>query len=266
MTNTTFADSSLKTDDLPATRRREFDGKITHLFSGHGLIDNEVYFSFENVIGGFKPKVSDEVNVVACQHHAGGGWHAEKVIVSENWDDVDSVTEEVKSDELPSDVVGQVTHFDGITGYVNDYIYFDWAVCDCGNFVPQKGDWVKVNVSYDDGTRMSGRVTVLQPLREKCGEGVLSGELGNHGYIDGDIFYTADVLVNGFHPRKWDAVHYRAVESVQRKLSWRAVMVEPSHQPQLTKYFLTMIYLLVLIIFHIFVIITQILTEFKDLC
>ncbi|KAL4226058.1 hypothetical protein ACF0H5_014046 [Mactra antiquata] len=81
---------------------------------------------------------------------------------------------------------------------------------------------------------MSSTVTDIEPLREKTGEGIITGELGNHGYIDGDIFYDADVLTDGYQPRKWDAVSYTAVESEQGRSSWRAISVERSQQPQLT--------------------------------
>ena len=59
--------------------KREFEGQVTHLFDKHGLIDNEVYFSLEHVVGGVRPSLHDKVSVVATQHHAGGGWHASQV-------------------------------------------------------------------------------------------------------------------------------------------------------------------------------------------
>lgn len=66
-------------DEDDCVSRREFDGTVSHVFSGHGLIDSEVYFSFEAVIGGTRPAVGHSVHVVAVQQHDGGGWHAQQV-------------------------------------------------------------------------------------------------------------------------------------------------------------------------------------------
>ena len=67
-------------------------------------------------------------------------------------------------------------------------------------------------------------------------EGVVSGEMGDHGYIDGDVFYSSAALQDGHRPRKWEPVHYIAVESQQGRCPWRAVTVCPSQKPHIAKY------------------------------
>ncbi|XP_060593732.1 RNA helicase Mov10l1-like isoform X2 [Ruditapes philippinarum] len=212
-----------------ACSRREYEGKITHIFSSHGLIDNEVYFSFDDVLGGVKPNLNDVVTVVAAQHHSEGGWHAEQVSVVENWEDQDYEVAEVT--QAPSEIVGHVGDFNGKTGYIGN-VYFDLSECKCEDFKPAKGDLVKVCVVYPDGDTFSPVASEIQALRVKEADGVISGEKGDHGYIDGEVFYLSDVIVNDYIPRKWDPVHYKAVESLQGRSSWRAVFIEPSEKPQ----------------------------------
>lgn len=231
-----FVESSCDTDErADVGSSREFDGKVTHVFSSHGLIDNEVYFSFDKVLGGARPTVNDLVSVHATQQYVGGGWHAEHVTISENWDDDDGCDDNVVNLDRPTEIVGHVTQISGTTGYVGDNVYFDLSDCKCVDFAPCKGDWVKASVTYPEETNFHVVAQELQPLRVKETDGVISGEMGSHGYIDGEVFYMADVVVNGYVPRKWEPVHYVAVESLQGRSSWRAVKVEPSQRPQLAK-------------------------------
>ena len=178
------------------------------------------------------------VTVVASQHHSGGGWHAEQVSIVETWDDQDKDIAEVK--EAPTEVIGQVDDFNGKTGYIGN-VYFDLSECKCEDFKPAKGDLVKVGVVYPEGDTFNPVASEIQPLRVKESDGVISGEMGDHGYIDGDVFYLNDVIVDGFRPRKWDPVHYKAVESIQGRSSWRAVFIEPSQKPQRAKYVLSVL-------------------------
>lgn len=186
--------------------RREFEGTVTHVYDSHGLVDNEVYFCFDQIIGGDKPCVNDQVIVRAVRHHANGGWHAELVTIVTTWEDSEDDPDEVLR---PPELVGVVTHSNGDTGYVNNDIYFDLKECAHDDFVPYKGDWVKISISYSGDDRIERKVTKIEPVRIKETEGVISAARTDHGYIDGEVFYIADALHIGFSPQKWDAVHYR---------------------------------------------------------
>lgn len=234
--NIKFSDSQHATNIKSKSKgRREFEGKITHIFSNHGLIDNEVYFSFDDVLGRVRPNLNDIVTVVAKQQYENGGWHAEQVSVSENWDDCQTDDDDTEKELYPTEIVGHVTDLNDSQGYVGGNVYFDLKECKCDDYKPFNGDWVKVSVIYPEGNSFHAVASELQPLRVKETDGVISGEMGDHGYIDGEVFYMSDAIVDGFIPRKWDPVHYRAVESLQGRSSWRAVEVKPSDKPQYAK-------------------------------
>lgn len=205
-----FADSLPHNEIVDSEEeRREFEGIVTHVFSTNGLVDNEVYFSFEQVQGD-NPKVNDKVHVRAVRHHSQGGWHAEQVVIEANWEETDG--SDLEDDVWrPGELVGMVTHssIECPEGYVNDDLYYNLEDCCHGDFIPHKGDWVKVSISYDGEDRLERKVTAIQPLRVMDTEGVVSGAMGDHGYIDGEVFYTTTALQNGFIPKKWEAVHYR---------------------------------------------------------
>ena len=225
-------------EDFPKTR--QFDGKITHVFSSHGLIDNEVYFSFDDVIGSNKPSLGDNVGVVAVQEYSEGGWHANQVTLALSWDDSedDDFDEDNDSDDCqqPAEVVGKVTRFKDAIGYINDNIYFDLSDCDHEDYVPATGDWVKTVVTYGDEDKADIRAKKLEPLRVTETEGVVTAFQGDHGYIDGEVFFTPEACCDGFVPRKWDPVSYKALESVQGRCTWRAISIQPSTRPDTTRY------------------------------
>ncbi|KAL3852404.1 hypothetical protein ACJMK2_016055 [Sinanodonta woodiana] len=200
--------------------QKELDGKITHIFSTHGMINDEIYFSFEDVIGGVRPQLGDSVSLKAVQEHEGGGWHAENVYITNKWsDDEDEPADNVR----PTDVVGIITDFDGRIWYVNDcHISFCLEDCEKG-FLPCKGDWIKADLKYTDSS--FPLASSVQPLRVKHAEGVVSAFQHDHGYIDGEIFFTPDVCTDNYRPQKWDPVKVKAIESNQGGCNWRAVSV-----------------------------------------
>jgi hypothetical protein len=68
----------------------------------------------------------------------------------------------------------------------------------------------------------------VSPLREWCFEGEVTAAMSDHGYIDGEVYFRMDACLNGYRPRKWDAVRVGAIESNQGKCKWRAVYVVPT--------------------------------------
>lgn len=221
--------SNSNTSDVSA-QSRNIDGKVTHLFDTHGLIDGEIYFSFDAILGDRKPRVGDNVTGVAKQQHTDGGWHAEQVLpCSDFWDQDDN--DDDNGDDVarwdPDAVVGVITNFKGSEGLINDYIRFTFLPSDVGedNFSPQPGDYVTADISKNEEGGTEGRN--IQPLRVDEREGKITGALQNHGYVDGDIFFSYDACKEGYHPSQWDRVKVVAMESVQGKNSWRALSVEP---------------------------------------
>ncbi|KAH3828171.1 hypothetical protein DPMN_130124 [Dreissena polymorpha] len=213
-----------------ALERREFEGAVSHVFSGHGLIDSEVYFSLDQVVGGMRPAVGDSVHVSAVRQNAGGGWHAEKVSITTEWEENDDGGIQ---GSVPTELVGMVTSTSKQTGYVNKNVYYNLAECQLADYVPSKGDWVKVKVTYQGEGQMDPVATEMEPLRRMEDDGVVSADMGDHGYINGEVFYTSAALLDGFMPRKWETVRFSAVESDQGKCKWRAVSVKASEKPQL---------------------------------
>ncbi|KAK3587543.1 hypothetical protein CHS0354_004830 [Potamilus streckersoni] len=200
--------------------QRELDGKITHIFSTHGMINDEIYFSFEDVIGGVRPQLGDSVSLKAVQEHKGGGWHAENVYIINKWSDEE---DEPADSGKPTDVVGIITEFDGKVCYVNNsHISFFLENCEKG-FLPSKGDWIKADLKYTDSP--FPLALNVQPLRVKHTEGVVSAFQHDHGYIDGQIFFTPNICTDNYQPQKWDPVKVKAIESNQGGCNWRAVSV-----------------------------------------
>lgn len=56
--------------------------EVTQLCQNYGLIDNSVYFTAEEVLGGVPLYVGDRVNALAVRDGAHGGWRALRVGVS----------------------------------------------------------------------------------------------------------------------------------------------------------------------------------------
>lgn len=54
-------------------------GIVTQLCQNYGLIDNSVYFTAGEVLGGVPLRVGDPVSALAVQDGAHGGWRALRV-------------------------------------------------------------------------------------------------------------------------------------------------------------------------------------------
>ena len=220
----------LDSEDASSSKTRCFEGRVSHVFSGQGLIDGEIYFSFSTLSAGNRePRVGDVVHVVAKQQYENGGWHAESVaITSESWEDEEDTGEKKKA------VIGKVTHIGDETGFINRNVEFD--VDDCLNgYTPHKGDWVTAQLladlkdeEIDNGETDSKTYAVdVEPLRSWTFEGMISAALKDHGYINGEVYYERSACLNGYRPSKQKQVKVTAIESEQGKANWRAVSVVP---------------------------------------
>lgn len=199
--------------------KKELVGKVTRLYDGAGLIDDEVYFTFDKVIGGERPEVGTEVLAEAFRESEMAGWRAVRVQVMSEW--------KLDENEKPASVetlIGSITNIANDSGVVDNEISFKMS-CVRQGYVPFSGDWVKLDVDRaEDGTI---EVTGVMPLREKNFTGVVTYVSCGVGYIDGEVCFTCGICSRGYRPRKGDTVKTTAIESKQGKAVWRAIKVEP---------------------------------------
>lgn len=208
--------------EIQAFNTRRFDGKVTHVFGEHGLVDGEIYFTLD---GQHKPAVGDAVSVVAKQQYEDGGWYAEEItVVSKSWED----EEEETVLERKSACVGKITQLGKETGMINSEMEFEIENC-VENFKPCRGDWVTAELETLKLSEDEEKVSAVnvEPLRQWTFDGDVSAAMEDHGYIDGEVYFTPEVCVNNYRPRKWDKVKVTAIESHQGKCSWRATHVVP---------------------------------------
>lgn len=199
--------------------KKELFGKVTRLYDGAGVIDDEVYFTFDKVVGGDRPEVGTEVRVEAFRESETAGWRAARVQAMSEW--------KLDENEKPASVetlIGSITNIAHDSGVVDNEIDFKMS-CVRQGYVPFSGDWVKLDVDRaPDGTV---EVTGVMPLREKNLTGVVTYVSCGVGYIDGEVYFTCGVCSCGYRPRKGDTVKTTAIESKQGKAVWRAIKIEP---------------------------------------
>ncbi|GFO01919.1 RNA helicase mov10l1 [Plakobranchus ocellatus] len=225
------------------TKSQAFQGEVTHLFHGHGLINNEIYFSLSDINGNNTVQVGDKVDIKAVQHHEHGGWHAEQINVLEKaWEQEIDNTNEIDLAELQNTaILGKVTHFHNRCGKIDSEVEFGLDDCTDG-FAPAPGDWVAASVEEheqdmsadyeNDPWSFQGPVKVKRarnvcPARRREIEGEVSAVLKDHGFINGEVFFRFSACLNGYSPRKKDYVKATLVESSQAKSGWRAISVYP---------------------------------------
>lgn len=212
----TNADSRLSHN---AKLKRDLFGKVTQLYDGAGVIENDVYFTFDRIIGGARPEVGTEVLVEAFRETEVSGWRATRVQVMSEWK-----LGETENPFTGETLIGSITNIEHDVGVVDDEISFKMSCVRLG-YVPFPGDWVKLDVDRTpDGT---AEVSGVMPLREKNLTGVVTYVSSRVGYIDGEVYFTYGVCVRGYRPQKGDTVNVTAVESNQGNAVWRAIKVEP---------------------------------------
>ncbi|KAK3102564.1 hypothetical protein FSP39_012227 [Pinctada imbricata] len=203
------------------------DGVVTHLFDTHGLIDNDVYFSFENVSYEKIPKIGDKVNASVKRKHVYSGWYAVQVTM-----ETDQQWECQDEDELIKDsVVGIINYFEDGEGVINSAIRFklDGLI---DNYSPRVGDYVTTDVNNEKDCVWGSNI---KPLRTLEKEATVTSVLKGHGYIEEDIFFAFDSCQEGYRPRRWDNVKVIAIESDQGKSTWRALSVWPAKSNQIPR-------------------------------
>ncbi|XP_053575160.1 RNA helicase Mov10l1 [Bombina bombina] len=207
---------------------QSLNGVVTRFCNEYGLINDNIYFTNDDVVGGEPLSIGQKVNVVFKEDRTSGGLRALMVnCISERWDTdspIDTVVEDVKIKVL----IGNITSCNKDGGDINQTTYF--STCNlCEGYVPYKGDWVKAEYFVNPSTWNSEACSV-KPLRCKRVDKVLVSALyGRNGVLDESIFFTLDSikLPQGYQPKRQDVVNAVVIESSQSCYVWRALCMAP---------------------------------------
>lgn len=207
-----------KTANVSSELSKVLYGKVTKIYDDSGLIDNEIYFTYDKLTGGVRPKVNDEVHVWASRSSPNDGWQAERVEVQGlDWDECTDQGE----DEI---LIGDITELNERYLIVCHDVHCPMTSLAFG-YMPCKGDWVRAEVSRHRG--QVSEVKVVQPLRQKSLTGTVTAVGCGHGYINDDIFFSFFSCRTNYLPKKGHTVKVTAIESNQGNCKWRAIKIEP---------------------------------------
>ena len=197
------------------------DGKVTHLYDGSGIIENDIYFTFDLVLGGVRPQLGDKVHVIAKRESETAGWKAVRVEVLTEW-----TTDHVFTARDVETFIGSITKLSVITGVVNGEINFDLS-CLRPGYIPYQGDWVKLDIERPSQGVIEVKSAI--PLRERTFTGTVSSVSPGFGYIDDEVYFGVGACSRNYRPRRGDLVNVTAMESHQGRVTWRALKVEPKN-------------------------------------
>ena len=214
-----------------------FDGTITSLHNGYGLINDEVYFSQDLVTGDATTQVGQPVYVCARRRQDTGGWRAETVTISSGdaqWTDV-STTDETEACWEPKTSGGQKEILAVVTSASNDCCRLNETISFCFSdvadkmYVPCVGDAVTAVIVNDDTTFQQHAIDV-KPLRRFEFEGQVTAAMSDHGYIvcpgGVDVYYSYTACGEGYSPHRGDLVSGAAIETTRGRCQWRALLVK----------------------------------------
>uniref|UniRef100_A0A3B4FG75 Mov10 like RISC complex RNA helicase 1 n=1 Tax=Pundamilia nyererei TaxID=303518 RepID=A0A3B4FG75_9CICH len=204
---------------------------ITQLCLDYGMIDDAIYFTSGEVLGGVPLKEGDLVNCIAVRDGSEGGWKALRVEKSADaWEDGGKTSLEADIMQLRP-LVGMVTSFDGDGGYINQTTYFPchslWE-----GYEPMKGDWVQAKYFINPNQWTTEAHSVV-PLRYcRLDQVRVTSIYGRSGVVDDSVFFSLDSLLLPAHyePLVGDLVNLVMVESSQSLYSWRALCMAPFSQ------------------------------------
>ena len=209
-------DTTREKKDYTCTQRenRSFTGCVTSVDGPCGMIDYNVFYDHDAIVGGERPCERDTVHVEAVREHSEAGWRAVSVQLVEQW------RTGAREEPLTRSVVGYVKEggrgrWMAVCG--KEEIIFDTITVDPA-YLPHRGDWVMVGVKGE-----SGEVTSVRPLREKTVTGRVVQFTGVQGIVDGNIGFSLAVCESGYYPHVGDEVRVTCLECEHAHLSWRAV-------------------------------------------
>ncbi|KAL4640696.1 RNA helicase Mov10l1 [Arapaima gigas] len=203
-------------------------GVVTRLCQDYGLIDDAMYFTAAEVLGGFPLRVGDGVKAIAVRGGAHGGWKALRVErLTATWDD-DSRSPNSESSE-PKQLIGTITSYGQDGGFINQTTFFPRQAL-CQGFEPMKGDWVQAQY-FINPTQWTSQACSVSPLRYCRMDHVrVSSVCGSRGVVENSIFFSLDSLLlpNQYRPQPGDLVSVVVLESCQSFYSWRALCMAPA--------------------------------------
>ncbi|XP_030789383.1 cancer/testis antigen 55-like [Rhinopithecus roxellana] len=200
-------------------------GVVTSFCDDYGMIDESIYFSSDIVTGDVPLKVGQKVNVVV-EDEPLYGLRAIKVDVVPH-----PLNGNGPSDSKIRVLNGCVTSISEDTIYISNIIYFPMDTVS-EDFVPYKGDWLKVEYSTEPGFS-NFKASSVKPTRCTHAEKVRITHIrGRNGVISSNIFFTLDSvkLPDGYVPKVDDIVNVVMVESTQFCFKWRAVSITPAQK------------------------------------
>ncbi|KAL0968038.1 hypothetical protein UPYG_G00261490 [Umbra pygmaea] len=202
---------------------------VTQLCHDYGMIDDTVYFTTNEVLGGIPLRVRDTVNGLAVRDSVQGGWRALRVEKnSDAWEDLGGgFSLETDCNQLRP-LIGTVTSCDRDGGFINQTTFFPQNAC-CEGFKPMKGDWVQAQY-FISPTQWSSQARTVSPLRYRRLDQVrVSSVFGRCGVVEDSVFFSLDnlLLPPGFRPSAGDLVRLVVVESNQSFYCWRALCMAP---------------------------------------
>uniref|UniRef100_A0A8C7MRY4 RNA helicase n=1 Tax=Oncorhynchus kisutch TaxID=8019 RepID=A0A8C7MRY4_ONCKI len=191
-------------------------GVVTLLCQDYGMIDDDVYFTTGEVLGGVPLRVGDAVNGLAVRDSVEKNADA--------WEEGGGgASLEADSNQLRP-LIGTVTSCDRDGGFINQTTFFPReALCD--GFEPMKGDWVQAQY-FISPTQWSSQARSVSPLRYRRMDQVrVSSVFGSSGVVEDSVFFSLDnlLLPAGYRPSPGDMVSLVVVESSQSFYCWRAL-------------------------------------------
>uniref|UniRef100_A0A8D3C2Z9 RNA helicase Mov10l1 n=1 Tax=Scophthalmus maximus TaxID=52904 RepID=A0A8D3C2Z9_SCOMX len=201
---------------------------VTQLCLDYGMIDDAVYFTSGQVLGGMPLKEGDLVNGIAVRDGAQGGWKALRV---SHLCRVETLNVMFSDCMQLRPLIGTVTSFEGDGGYINQTTYFPrhslWE-----GYEPMKGDWVQAKY-FINPTHWTTQANSVAPLRYRRLDRVcVTSVFGNKGVVQDSVFFCLDSLRLPAHyqPLPGHLVNLVMVESSQSMFSWRALCMAPCLQ------------------------------------
>ncbi|XP_029951705.1 RNA helicase Mov10l1 [Salarias fasciatus] len=186
------------------------DSVVTQLCLDYGMIDDAIYFTKAEVLGGTPLKVGDLVEKSA-----------------DAWEDGGRSSQEKDCEQLRP-LIGTITSFDGNDGYINQKTHFPRHSLTEG-YEPMKGDWVQAKY-FVNPTQWTTHASSVAPLRYcRVDEVPVTSVFGKNGVVNDSVFFTMDSLLlpANYQPLLGDLVNVVILESKQSLYCWRALCMSP---------------------------------------
>ncbi|KAM3870151.1 RNA helicase Mov10l1-like [Diretmus argenteus] len=195
------------------------------------MIDDAVYFSSSEVLGGVPLREGDTVNCIAVRDGAQGGWKALRVEKNADaWEDGGKTSLEADNKQLRP-LIGTVTAVDANGGFINQTTFLQCHSL-CEGYQPMKGDWIQAKY-FIDPTKWTSQSNSVAPLRYcRLNQVRVSSVYGKTGVVDDHVFFSLDSLLLPAHywPLQGDLVNLVMVESSESLYSCRALCMAPCLQ------------------------------------